>query len=112
LQTILEKLVALTETINTIKTNAKKINELPAQSVLDPGSEIHVSKNGKSERLEIQKIISAIKSSSYDRILAIGTITQVGNTLTIPGGAQAEIGGVVYVTAAIFPSQSHWRKPE
>jgi hypothetical protein len=46
LQTILEKLVALTETINTIKTNAKKINELPAQSVLDPGSEIHVSKTG------------------------------------------------------------------
>jgi hypothetical protein len=34
LQTILEKLVALTETINTIKTNAKKNKWTPAQSVL------------------------------------------------------------------------------
>jgi hypothetical protein len=35
--------------------------------------------------------------------LAIGTITQVGNTLTIPGGAhKREIGGVVYVTAGYF----------
>ncbi|MFV5697750.1 hypothetical protein ACM55H_05220 [Flavobacterium sp. ZT3R17] len=93
---VTERLAAITATINAIATNAKKIDELPVQSNLDPASKIHVSRGGISESLEVQKIIDAVASGSYDQLLAIGEITLAGNVATIPANAQWKIDEVYY----------------
>lgn len=98
LQTILEKIITLTETINGIKTNAKKIDELPAQTTLDPASKIHVSRGGKSEKLPIQTIINAIQERTFNRLISIGELTWVGNVVSIPAGASWLIEDLIYVT--------------
>ncbi len=98
---VTEKLAALNSAVNTIATNAKKIDELPEQVVLAPASKIHVSKNGTSEKISIQKIINAITNNLNDKIISIGNISIVSNILTIPTNAIWQIGSVIYQTTSI-----------
>ena len=100
---VTQRLAAITAMINAIATNAKKIDELPIQSVLNPASKIHVSRSGVSESLELQKIIDAANSLSYDRLIAIGTITLVGNVITVPAGAQWKINNIMYGNISGIP---------
>jgi hypothetical protein len=93
---VTERLAAITAQLNAITTNAKKIDELPVQSNLDPASKLHVSRGGISESLEVQKIISAVNAGSYDQLLSIGEIALVANVATIPANAQWKINEVNY----------------
>jgi len=92
---VTQRLAAITAMINAIATNAKKIDELPVQSVLYPASKLHVSRNGNSESLEVQKIIDAA-GSLYDSLVSIGQITLTGNVVTVPAGAQWKIDNIYY----------------
>lgn len=93
---VTDRLAELTAKFNAIATNAKKIDELAVQNNLDPASKIHVSRGGISESLSVQKIIDAVSSGSYDKLLAIGEITLVDNLATIPANAQWKIADVNY----------------
>lgn len=100
-QTDITKLVAsLTEKVNAISTNAKRIFELPSQNNLDPASLIHVSRGGVSESLSVQKIIDAVSSGTYNQLLLIGEIDLTGNELTIPPNAKWKIDEVYYSNIA------------
>jgi len=94
------RLAAITETLNAIATNAKRIFELPAQNTIDPNSLIHVSRNQVSESLSVQKIIDAVKSNAYSQIITIGEITLVGNVATIPADAEWKINDIFYSNIA------------
>lgn len=98
---VTERLTAITAMLNAISTNAKKIDDLPVQSNLDPSSKIHVSRSGNSESLTVQKIIDAINSNTYDQLLSIGEITLVDNIISIPADARAQINQINYNTVAI-----------
>ncbi|HEX8576988.1 MAG TPA: hypothetical protein VF677_11905 [Flavobacterium sp.] len=93
---VTQRLAAITAMINAIATNAKKIDELPEQSDLNPASKLHVSRDGISESLEVEKIISAINSGLFDTILYLGDITLDGNVVTVPAGARWKIGNINY----------------
>jgi len=93
---VTQRLAAITAMMNAIATNAKKVDELPVQSILNPASKLHVSRDGNSESLEVQKIMDAISSGFYNKLLAIGEITKVDNIVTIPAGAQWEIDTIIY----------------
>jgi hypothetical protein len=93
---VTQSLASINSKLNAIGKNAKRIFELPVQNNLDPTSLIHVSRNGVSESLEVQKIIDAVASGSYDQLLAIGEITLVDNVATIPANAQWKIDEVYY----------------
>lgn len=93
---VTERLAAITEIINAISTNAKKIDELPVQSSLDVSSKIHVSKAGVSESLEVQKIIDAVLSNNQNELISIGSITISGNNITIPANALWNINNTNY----------------
>lgn len=97
---VTKRLAAITAQLNAIATNSKRIFELPVQTNLDPTSLIHVSRDGISESLEVQKIINAVVSGSYDQLLAIGEITLSGNVATIPAYAQWKIDEVYYGSIA------------
>lgn len=98
---VMERLTAITEALNKIGTNAKKIDDLPVQSNLDPSSKIHVSRGGNSESLQVQLIIDAINSNTYDQLLSIGEITLVDNVISIPADARAQINQINYNTVSI-----------
>jgi len=98
---VTERLAAITGMLNAIGTNAKKIDELPVQSNLDPASKIHVSRGGNSESLEVQEIINSINNNTYNQLLSIGEITLVDNVVTIPADARAQISQINYNTVAI-----------
>lgn len=93
---VTQRLAAITEMLNAISANAKKIDDLPTQTNLNPASKIHVSRGGISESLEIQKIIDAISSSNYDQLIAMGEITIDENVVTIPSGGQWLIDEINY----------------
>lgn len=97
---VTERLAAITELLNAIGTNAKRIFELPVQNTLDPTSLIHVSRNGDSESLSVQKIIDAVNSGSYDKLISIGDITLSGNDATIPANAAWKINDIYYSNLA------------
>ena len=98
---VTERLAAITAQLNAISTNAKKIFELPAQSTLDPSSKIHVSRDGVSESLSLQKIIDAIINKTFSHLLEIGDITVTGLTVSVPSGAKWVYESVIYQTTAI-----------
>jgi hypothetical protein len=98
---VTERLKSITETLNAIGTNAKKIDELPVQSTLDPTSKIHVSKSGTSESLSVQKIIDHLVEKNYTRILEIGEISVSGLTISIPANAMWVYEGVNHQTVAV-----------
>jgi hypothetical protein len=97
---VTERLKAITETLNSIGTNAKKIDELPVQSTLDAASKIHVSKGGTSQSLSVQKIIDAVNLGSYDKLITIGDIALLENEATIPANAEWKIDEIYYSNLA------------
>lgn len=96
-----EQVVALTNRLNAIDNNAKKIDELTAQDILDTNSKIHVSKNGDSESLRVGQIIDAVVNNTYNQILSIGEITNISNVVSIPAGAIAKINNTIYTTSSV-----------
>jgi len=98
---VTERLGDITARLNAIGTNAKKIDELPVQSTLDPASKIHVSKGGTSESLEVQKIIDSIVNKTYSQLLGVGEITVSGLNVIVPSGAMWVYEGIIYQTTAI-----------
>ena len=99
---VTQRLAAITAMMNAIATNAKKIDELPVQSDLNPASKLHVSRDGVSESLEVEKIIDAVNSGFFDTLLYVGAITLEGNVVTVAAGARWKIGNINYAnTAAI-----------
>lgn len=99
---VLQRLTAISDSLNLINTKAKSIDVLPVQSTLDPSSKIHVSRNGESESLQVQKIIDSVLVGSYNRLLSIETITLAGNVVTIPALAQWVIDNVNYSNPAVI----------
>lgn len=97
---VTEQLALLNGRYNAITTNAKKIDELPAQSTLFPGSKIHVSKNGDSAYITIQQIINSVTNNLYDQIISIGTITIASGSITIPLNAIWKIANIIYQTSS------------
>ncbi|TDO68076.1 hypothetical protein EV143_1211, partial [Flavobacterium chryseum] len=95
---ITEQVAAISAKLNAIATNAKKIDELPAQEYLDPTSRIHVSRDGISERITVGQIIDAIENSNFDEIISVGAVTIVYN----------EISGINEAIVPIIPIPT-WR---
>lgn len=95
---VTEKLQQITLALNAITANAKRIEELPEQIILDPHSKFHVSKDGVSESLEIQKIISAVNQGAYNRLISIdGELYLDENELKVPP-LQGSINNIIYST--------------
>jgi hypothetical protein len=86
----------LTDTVNSVLTNGKTIQELPPQTTIVPASKIHVSNSGTSQSLSIQQIINAATNQQNDQIISIGTLSLSGNDLTIPAGISWKINNVIY----------------
>jgi len=76
---IIERLSAISKMLNAIGTNAKKIDELPAQTYLDLASRIHVSRSGISERITLGQIIDAVENDNFDEIVSVGNPVIVYN---------------------------------
>lgn len=89
-----QKLAELSQKFQQMINLAKRIEELPSQESLVPSSRIHVSNGGVSQSLQLQKIIDAVSSLDYNRILSIGTIARDGNSFTVPANAIWKISGV------------------
>jgi len=97
---VTERLAAITTALNAIGINAKKIDELPIQSNLDPASKIHVSRGGTSESLTIQKIVDSVVDKTFSQLTNIGEITVSGLVVNVPSGASWVYGGINYSTLA------------
>jgi len=93
---ILQQLVYLTNAYNQLINQARAIFQLPPQTPLVTGSEIHVNNNGVSQKIVVQQIIDAALSVRQNQLLSIGTITVAGNNLTIPAGATWLINNTNY----------------
>lgn len=98
---ILQAIANLTTRLNQIVENARTILQLPAQTAIDSASMIHVARptggiNFVSEKLSIQQIIDAILSFRQNQLVSIGTITVIGNDVTIPSGATWIINNIDY----------------
>jgi len=89
-----QKLAELSQKFQQMINLAKRIEELPSQESLVPSSRIHVSNAGVAQSLQLQKIIDAVSSLDYNRILSIGTISRNGNSFTVPANAIWKISGV------------------
>jgi hypothetical protein len=74
----MERLASLTAAYNAIGTNAKKIDELPIQTNLDPASKIHVSRGGISESIAVQELVNAVNAKKYSQLVSGGGTTFVG----------------------------------
>lgn len=85
--------------LNNYEANAKKVDELPHQTTLEPSSKIPVSRGGISEHVTVQQIISSIQNSNYNQLLAIGTISVSGTDITVPSGVSGQINGALYGTS-------------
>lgn len=96
-QLLLNAINALTNRLNSIENNGKKIDELTAQTVLNYASRLHVSLAGESERIDIQQIISAAIlefENKVNRFIQIGSLALDGNDLNITGTWIAIINGL------------------
>ncbi|URM37131.1 beta strand repeat-containing protein [Flavobacterium anhuiense] len=75
----------MTTTVNGMINNAKQIDGLPPQTVLNPNSLLHVSLYGVSQKIAVQQIISDVLNFKFNRLISIaGPITVSGNNITIP----------------------------
>lgn len=100
---VTQQLGSITSMLNSLSTNAKKIDELPAQSSLNSSSKIHVSIGGVSQYITVSQLMAAFSNSNVDRLLFIGDIPPiVSNVLSIPP-AGCIIDGVNYTTAVDTP---------
>jgi hypothetical protein len=61
---VIDRIYDLTKLVNSLINNAKKIGDLPVQSVFNRGSKLHVSNNGVSESVSFTKIIEDFFSGS------------------------------------------------
>lgn len=92
----------LTQRLNTITEQARKIFQLPWQSILRSSSKIHVSNDeNESEFITIQQIIDAALSFRQNQLLN-ATIDVDGNDLTVNSGAKWIINNINYELAADF----------
>lgn len=90
------KVAQLTQRLNDITVQARKIPELPEQNPLVPSSLLHVSNSGTSQSVVVQQILDAALSYRQNQLLSIGTITVAGNDLTVPAGATWVINNIDY----------------
>lgn len=82
---VLEKLAQLTSLVNSIQSNSKKIEELPAQTILDLSSKVAVSRAGTTEQIDLQLLATSLQNNTYNRIVSIdGDISVSGNNVTVP----------------------------
>lgn len=90
------------ERLNTLTEQARKIFELPWQSILNPASKIHVSNgSNESEFVTIQQILDAAISFRQNQLLN-ATIDVVGNDVTVDSGAKWVINNINYELASDF----------
>ncbi len=80
---LLDKVSALTQTVNQVIAGSKSVPELPTQETLDATSLIPVSRDGVSEKITVQQIVNAAVNNDNDQLITIGEITLDGNDLTI-----------------------------
>jgi hypothetical protein len=85
--------------LNNYEANAKKVDELPHQTTLEPTSKLPVSRAGVSEHITVQQIISSIQNSNYNQLLAVGTITVVATDIIVESGVSGQINSVIYGTS-------------
>ncbi|UYW01807.1 hypothetical protein K5I29_02470 [Flavobacterium agricola] len=78
-----ELLRRLTERLNLIESNAKRIDELPYKTIIDNSDKIHISDNGTSKYITVQELLSAIKSQKFDHIIFINGLNISGTLLTV-----------------------------
>lgn len=89
----LTNLVAqLTNRLNDIETNAKKIDELPPKSEITLSDKLHISDNGVSKYTTMGDVINSIQARKYDHLVSVESVTNVGNDVIITN-AVAEING-------------------
>lgn len=82
---LIQMITALTNRLNDIEINGKKIDELNQLSTLNPSSKIHVSVGGQSFYVEVSQLIDAISNANHDHIVSInGDITVVGDLVAVP----------------------------
>jgi len=85
LQILSQQVSLLTTIVNGMINNAKQIDGLPPQTVLNPNSLLHTSLDGVSQKISVQQIISDILNFKYNRLISIsGPISVSGNNVTIP----------------------------
>lgn len=99
MEQIKQLLIAVLQKMNLWEQNAKSIDELPDAPNVIPLAKIHISDNGTSKALELQKLIDASLSSAVNQITSIGEITVDGNDVTVPI-ATWKIANVGYSTIA------------
>lgn len=94
------KVAQLTQRLNDITVQARKIPELPEQNPLVPSSLLHASNNGTSQKIVVQQILDAALSYRQNQLLSIGTISVDGNNVTVPAGATWVINNIDYSNPA------------
>lgn len=99
MEQIKQLLIAVLQKMNFWEQNAKSIDELPDAPNVIPLAKIHISDNGTSKALELQKLIDASLSSAVNQITSIGEITVAGNDVTVPI-ATWKIANIGYSTSA------------
>lgn len=95
-----QQVALLTQRLNYITVQARKIPELPDQNPLVSDSLIHVSESGFSKYISVQQILDAIFSIRQNQLVYIGTITVSGNDLNVPANAQWIINNIDYSNLA------------
>jgi len=101
LSTLVQQIVNLTNRLNAIASQAKKIWELPWQNILNPASQLHVSNDGDSERITIQQILDAALSYRQNQLIS-ATVTVDENDVTVDSGAAWVINNVNHELASDF----------
>lgn len=97
---VLQKLAQLNNLYNSLVSNSKNIEELPAQTTLDLSSKVAVSRGGVSEHLPLQLLANSLQNSSYNRVVSIdGDITVTSNTVTVPA-TSVEFNGVIFTKSS------------
>lgn len=92
----------LTNRLNQIVENARKISELPWQSILRPGSEMQVSNpEGTSEKITVQQILDAALSFRQNQLI-VAVVSVDENDVTVDTGAQWVINNINYELASDF----------
>ena len=99
MEQIKQLLIAVLTKLNLWEDNAKSIDELPEATEVIPLAKIHISDNGTSKALELQKLINASLSSAVNQITSIGEIIVDGNDITVPI-ATWKIANIGYSTSA------------
>ncbi len=98
---ITQAVANLTNRLNQITTLAKKIYQLPLQSILNPSSEIHVSIGGESQKINIQQILDASLSYKQNQLIE-AVISVVANDVTVDTGSEWIINNVNHETTSDF----------